>query len=143
MIKPNQFNSMLNWSHVAAAIFKALFAYVGFLTWGYETQEEITNNLPTQGFKATVNICLVIKALLSYPLPFYAAADILEQCLFRGKPETFFNSVRKPDDSYTPLGIGLKMALVSARFFLRAIVRNRPSRRRTKFPTDVHGALRL
>lgn len=114
MIKPNQFKTMLNWSHAAAAVFKALFAYVGFLTWGLDTAEEITNNLPTQGFKATVNIVLVIKALLSYPLPFYAASDTLEHSLFRGKPETLFPSCHNPDGSYKRWGTGLKMGLVSS-----------------------------
>ncbi|XP_055342176.1 vesicular inhibitory amino acid transporter-like [Paramacrobiotus metropolitanus] len=112
MTKPNRFNAMLNWSHLAAAVFKALFAYVGFLTWGLDTQEEITNNLPTQGFKAIVNLCLVIKALLSYPLPFYAACDTLEHCLFRGKPDTPFPSCRNPDGSYKKWGIGFKMGIV-------------------------------
>ncbi len=32
-------------SHVAAAIFKALFGYVGFLTFMEDTREEVVNNL--------------------------------------------------------------------------------------------------
>ena len=32
MLDKSKFHCMLNWSHVAAAIFKALFGYVGFLT---------------------------------------------------------------------------------------------------------------
>ncbi len=65
---------------------QALFAYIGFLTFGDETQEVITNNLPTRGFKMMVNLTLVIKALLSYPLPYYAASSLLESAFFRGKP---------------------------------------------------------
>ena len=122
MAKPDRFNNMLNWSHIAAAIFKALFAYVGFLTWGYETEEEITNNLPTQGFKATVNIILVIKALLSYPLPFFAAADTLEHSLFRNKPETPFPSFRNPDGSHKPWGIVLKMGLVFSTLIMSIVI---------------------
>ena len=56
------------------------------MTFGEETQEVITNNLPTKGFKIIVNLSLVIKALLSYPLPYYAAASLLESAYFRGKP---------------------------------------------------------
>ncbi|RWS06257.1 vesicular inhibitory amino acid transporter-like protein [Dinothrombium tinctorium] len=82
----SRFHCMLDWSHISAAAFKALFAYVGFLTFGDATQEVITNNLPTRGFKMIVNLTLVAKALLSYPLPFYAAAALLESAFFRGKP---------------------------------------------------------
>ena len=32
MLDKSKFHCMLNWSHIAAAIFKALFGYVGFLT---------------------------------------------------------------------------------------------------------------
>ena len=61
MQEPKRFECMLNWSHIAAAIFKSLFGYVGFLTWTGNTQEVITNNLPTQGFKGLVNFILVVK----------------------------------------------------------------------------------
>ncbi|CAG2102170.1 unnamed protein product [Medioppia subpectinata] len=82
----SRFDCMLDWSHIAAAAFKGLFAYIGFMTFGDETQEVITNNLPTMGFKHIVNLSLVIKALLSYPLPYYAAAGLIESAFFRGKP---------------------------------------------------------
>ena len=32
MLDKSKFHCMLNWSHIAAAVFKALFGYVGFLT---------------------------------------------------------------------------------------------------------------
>ena len=78
MRQPDQFNKMLDYSHIAAAVFKALFALVGFLTFGADTDQEITNNLPTAGFKALVNLVLVCKALLSYPLPFFAAMELID-----------------------------------------------------------------
>ena len=86
MKEPEKFDDMLDWSHIAAAICKFVFAYVGFLTFGDATQEVITNNLPTRGFKALVNLTLVVKALLSYPLPYYAAAHLLEISFFKRKP---------------------------------------------------------
>ena len=67
-------------------LLQGLFAYIGFLTFGEETQEVITNNLPTRGFKTIVNLTLVIKALLSYPLPYFAATQLLESAFFRSKP---------------------------------------------------------
>ena len=32
MLDRSKFHCMLNWSHIAAAVFKALFGYVGFVT---------------------------------------------------------------------------------------------------------------
>lgn len=78
MRHPERFNSMLNWSHIAAGFFKALFALVGFLTFGSQTEKEISLNLPTDFFRGSINLILVAKALLSYPLPFFAAIEQLE-----------------------------------------------------------------
>ncbi|CAF1131275.1 unnamed protein product [Adineta ricciae] len=74
---PSQFNAMLSLSHIIAAIFKTGFALIGFLTWQDETSEVITNNLPTQELRLMINLTLAIKALLSYPLPFFAACELI------------------------------------------------------------------
>ena len=92
MIDKSKFHCMLNWSHIAAAIFKALFGYVGFVTFQEDTQEEVVNNLDA-GLKTVVNLILVVKALLSYPLPYYAACELVEKELFMGKPETVFPTI--------------------------------------------------
>ncbi|KAM6915454.1 vesicular inhibitory amino acid transporter-like [Xenentodon cancila] len=78
-----QFNAMLKWTHAAACIMKTLFSLVAVLTWGIETREVVTDNLPSN-LRPAVNLCLLAKALLSYPLPFYAAAEILQTYLPRG-----------------------------------------------------------
>uniref|UniRef100_A0A3Q1BGC5 Vesicular inhibitory amino acid transporter n=1 Tax=Amphiprion ocellaris TaxID=80972 RepID=A0A3Q1BGC5_AMPOC len=77
-----QFNSMLGWTHGAACIMKTMFSLLAVLTWGTETSEVITDNLPSD-LRPLVNLCLLAKALLSYPLPFYSAAEILQTCVFR------------------------------------------------------------
>ena len=61
---------------------QALFGYLGFLTWQEDTQEVIVNNIEGL-FKIAVNLILVAKALLSYPLPFFAACDLLEKEMFQ------------------------------------------------------------
>ena len=66
MVDRSSFCIMLDWTHLAAAVFKVGFSYIGFLTFGDVTQEVITNNLPDQALKTVVNLCLVAKALLSY-----------------------------------------------------------------------------
>ena len=78
MQDPAQFNNMLDWSHIAAAAFKSGFGYLAFLTWQKSTLQVITNNLPTV-WKSIVNIVLVLKAILSFPLPYYAAVELLER----------------------------------------------------------------
>uniref|UniRef100_A0A8C3GB22 Vesicular inhibitory amino acid transporter n=1 Tax=Cyclopterus lumpus TaxID=8103 RepID=A0A8C3GB22_CYCLU len=75
-----QFNAMLGWTHGAACIMKTLFSLLAVLTWGTETSEVITDNLPSD-LRPLVNLSLLAKALLSYPLPFYSAAEILQTCL--------------------------------------------------------------
>uniref|UniRef100_A0A665USQ7 Vesicular inhibitory amino acid transporter n=1 Tax=Echeneis naucrates TaxID=173247 RepID=A0A665USQ7_ECHNA len=67
-----QFDAMLGWTHAAACIMKTMFALLAVLTWGAETSEVITDNLPSD-LRPLINLCLLAKALLSFPLPFYSA----------------------------------------------------------------------
>ncbi|XP_030638764.1 vesicular inhibitory amino acid transporter [Chanos chanos] len=71
------FSNMMSWTHSLACILKTIFSVLAFLTWGEDTKEVITDNLPS-GLRLVVNLCLLAKALLSYPLPFYAAAEVLQ-----------------------------------------------------------------
>uniref|UniRef100_A0A671XK14 Vesicular inhibitory amino acid transporter n=1 Tax=Sparus aurata TaxID=8175 RepID=A0A671XK14_SPAAU len=79
-----QFNAMLGWTHGAACIMKTMFSLLAVLTWGTGISEVITDNLPSD-LRPLVNLCLLAKALLSYPLPFYSAAEILQTCLLGGE----------------------------------------------------------
>ncbi|KAG8185198.1 hypothetical protein JTE90_025870 [Oedothorax gibbosus] len=108
----SKFHCMLDWSHIAAAAFKAGFAWMAFLTFGEETQEVITNNLPTKGFKVIVNLILVVKALLSYPLPYFAAANLIEAALFQGQPKTKFPSCLAQDGELRIWAVALRVLLV-------------------------------
>nr|XP_039265571.1 vesicular inhibitory amino acid transporter-like [Styela clava] len=77
------FNKMLYWSYGASCGSKFIFALFCFLTWSHETKEVITDNLP-HGLRVIISIVLVIKALLSYPLPYYASVETFEQSIFTG-----------------------------------------------------------
>ncbi|KAH7731633.1 vesicular GABA transporter [Aphelenchoides avenae] len=90
-INPKEFKWMLSQSHIAAAAFKAIFGLIGFLTFAELTQKEISNSLPNQFFKVVVNLVLVVKALLSYQLPFYAMVQLLTDNFFRGVEFTLFS----------------------------------------------------
>lgn len=113
MEDPSKFQWMLDWSHVWAAIFKSLFGYICFLTFQNDTQQVITNNLHSAGFKGLVNICLVAKALLSYPLPYYAACELLERAFFKGKPKTVFPSIWELDGELKVWGLAWRVGVVS------------------------------
>ncbi|XP_048361484.1 vesicular inhibitory amino acid transporter-like [Sphaerodactylus townsendi] len=80
MRNPAECRSMLNWTHVLACVLKTSFALTAFLTWGEKTKEVITDNLPS-ALQTLVNLCLLAKALLSYPLPFFAVTEILHACV--------------------------------------------------------------
>jgi len=94
--------------------FKVGFSYIGFVTFGDDTQEVITNNLPNQALKTVVNLCLVAKALLSYPLPYFAAVELFEAAMFRGRPETVFPScyATSPGNSLRWWAIVLRLVVV-------------------------------
>jgi solute carrier family 32 (vesicular inhibitory amino acid transporter) len=82
---------MLSRSHIVAAAFKAIFGLIGYLTFAEFTQKEISNSLPNQFFKIVMNFILVIKALLSYPLPYYATVKLITENFFRGVKFTIFS----------------------------------------------------
>ncbi|KAL4237158.1 hypothetical protein ACF0H5_005538 [Mactra antiquata] len=113
-----KFSCMMHVTHAAAAAFKAIFSYIGFLTWGISTQEVITNNLPTQTFKIIVNVILVAKALLSYPLPYYAAVDLIETSVFRGKGVSMVPSCLNENKELKIWAVGLRFGLVLITMFL-------------------------
>ncbi|KAL8601042.1 hypothetical protein ACOMHN_030699 [Nucella lapillus] len=115
MADRGKFSRMMRWTHVAAAIFKASFSYIGFLTWGRDTQEVVTSNLPHPVFKTAVNLILVTKALLSYPLPFFAAVDLLQTAFFQSRRAEGSGGVSRCVDSsgrLTVWAVGLRLLLV-------------------------------
>ncbi|XP_062852845.1 vesicular inhibitory amino acid transporter [Trichomycterus rosablanca] len=111
MQKPSEFHCMMNWTHIAACILKGLFALVAYLTWADETKEVITDNLPS-GIRAVVNIFLVAKALLSYPLPFFAAVEVLEKTFFQDEGRAFFPNCYGGDGRLKSWGLSLRCGLV-------------------------------
>ena len=77
-----------------------------------DTSEEVVNNLP-EGLKTIVNLILVVKALLSYPLPYYAACELLEKELFMGKPDTRFPTIWSLDGELKVWGLGMVLYKIS------------------------------
>ncbi|XP_005183320.1 vesicular inhibitory amino acid transporter-like isoform X1 [Musca domestica] len=122
MIDRSKFNWMLDWSHIAAAAFKAGFGYICFLTFQNDTQQVITNNLHSQGFKGLVNFFLVIKAILSYPLPYYAACELLERNFFRGPPKTKFPTIWHLDGELKVWGLGFRVGVIVSTIMMACFI---------------------
>ncbi|KAJ7341921.1 hypothetical protein JRQ81_007874 [Phrynocephalus forsythii] len=102
MQNPGECNSMLNWTHFLACVFKTALALTAFLTWGEETKEIITDNLPAF-LQTLVNLCLLAKVLLSYPLPFFAVTEILH---------TYFSPSQKTNCNSPWIPVVLKSSLL-------------------------------
>lgn len=83
------------------------------MTFGLATKEVITNNLPNHAMKIIVNFFLVAKALLSYPLPYFAAADLIEEALFKGKPKTVGPTCFDTNGSLKLWALTLRILLVA------------------------------
>lgn len=122
LVDRTKFAAMMHWTHLAAAIFKAAFSYIGFVTFGTETKEVITNNLPNQTMKVIVNVFLVAKALLSYPLPYFATADLLESKFFRGRPDTTFPPCFDVAGTLKIWALLLRLSLVVVTMLLAIVV---------------------
>lgn len=76
------------------------------------TMEVITNNLQSDSLKFIVNLILVCKAMLSYPLPYFASVELLETALFRGKPSTVFPGCMDDKRRLKWWGLSLRLGLV-------------------------------
>lgn len=72
----------------------------------------VTNNLPSLTLKLIVNIILVCKAMLSYPLPYYASVELLEAAFFKGKPHTCCPPCLDEQHVLRWWGLSLRLGLV-------------------------------
>ena len=52
------------------------------------------------------------KAILSYPLPYYAACELLERALFRGKPKTLFPTIWTLDRELKVWGLAWRVGVI-------------------------------
>ncbi|XP_076872713.1 vesicular inhibitory amino acid transporter [Brachyhypopomus gauderio] len=76
MAERKDFGAMMDCTHMLAGMLKTAFSLLALLTWGSNTKEVVSDNLPAS-LRVMVNLCLLAKALLSYPLPFYTATQLL------------------------------------------------------------------
>nr|XP_029131789.1 vesicular inhibitory amino acid transporter-like [Labrus bergylta] len=114
-----KFNTMLGWTHGAACIMKTMFSVLAVLTWGTQTSEVITDNLPSD-LRPLINLCLLAKALLSYPLPFYSAAEILQTCLLGD--DVIFSYSKHGGRRMSHLALLIRGALLMTSYLLALLV---------------------
>ncbi|KAI3382383.1 hypothetical protein SNEBB_001759 [Seison nebaliae] len=108
----HNFRRMLKWSHIAAGSMKTVFAIVGYLTWGMQTQEVIVNNIPSASMRRCLNVTLVFKAMFSFALPFYAAVELLEGILFVDRSFSIFPSCYDEEHRFKLWAIILRVLLI-------------------------------
>ncbi|XP_030202013.1 vesicular inhibitory amino acid transporter-like [Gadus morhua] len=116
-----QFPTMLGHTHAAACVLKTAFSLLAVLTWGRDTSEVITDNLPAN-LRPFVNLGLVAKALLSYPLPFYSAAQILQTCFLRGTAASASPQARRGPPAGSRLGLLVRGGLLGTSYLLALLV---------------------
>ncbi|CAL8316364.1 unnamed protein product [Boreogadus saida] len=116
-----QFPAMLGHTHAAACVLKTAFSLLAVLTWGRDTSEVITDNLPAN-LRPFVNLGLVAKALLSYPLPFYSAAQILQTCFLRGTAASASPQARRGPPARSRLGLLVRGGLLGTSYLLALLV---------------------
>ncbi|KAJ8924408.1 hypothetical protein NQ315_007204 [Exocentrus adspersus] len=104
MEDPSKFQWMLDWSHVWAAVFKAGFGYVCFLTFQNDTQQVITNNLPSAGFKGLR--FLVIPCLIT------RRANCWKGLFLEGNQKTPFPSIWALDGELKVWGLAWRVGVV-------------------------------
>ena len=82
MQHPSKFNSVMDVTYVAVTFVKVFFGFTGYLTFTYDTDQVITNNLPEGPLHMAVNMLVLSLAVTSYTIPVYTVFDILENIPF-------------------------------------------------------------
>jgi vesicular inhibitory amino acid transporter len=124
LIDRSKYKPMVKWTHASAIISKLVFCLLTVFTYGDRTRSIITNNLPKPIFRITVNVFIVFKVLLTYPLYYFSAIDLIETTFFQQKPETIFPSCYTDDfpRALHPWAIGARLGLVGATLVLALFI---------------------
>ena len=107
MTDRSNFRKMLSWSYVSSGFVKVVLSLVCFLTWAGQTKEVVTDNLPPS-VRPLINCLLAIKALLSYPLPYFVAMELIEDWIcacFGGSSKYLKRSKKSSDEDYETISI--------------------------------------
>ena len=107
MTDRSSFRNMLSWSYISSGVVKVILSLVCFLTWAGQTKEVVTDNLPSN-VRPLINCLLAIKAILSYPLPYFVAIELIEDWIctsFVGSSKYLKNNKGMSDEDYETISI--------------------------------------
>ena len=82
MRSPERVGTVMNLGYTAMTVLKIGTGVVAFLTFGKETSQVVTLNLPSGVLLTLVNVVVILLALSSYTLPMFTAFEILEKDSF-------------------------------------------------------------
>ena len=108
MEKPEEFNSIMNYSFFASAVTKLIYGFIAVLTFKGQTQQEISENLPRGALQNTANALLGFNGLFSYALPLLTLITIIHKAQISCIPPCF------PDEKH-PLSIKERIMIYSLR----------------------------
>ncbi|PFX17200.1 Vesicular inhibitory amino acid transporter [Stylophora pistillata] len=108
MEKPEEFNSIMNYSFFASAVTKLIYGFIAVLTFRGQTQQEISENLPPGALQNTANALLGLNGMFSYALPLLTLITIIHKAQLSYIPPCF------PDEKH-PLTIKERAMIYSLR----------------------------
>ena len=86
MEKPEEFNSIMNYSFLASALTKLAYGFIAVLTFKDNTPQEISENLPAGILRNTANSLLGLNGMFSYSLPLFTLVTIVHKAQFQFMP---------------------------------------------------------
>eukprot|EP00566_Odontella_aurita_P015415 CAMPEP_0113598632 /NCGR_PEP_ID=MMETSP0015_2-20120614/41701_1 /TAXON_ID=2838 /ORGANISM="Odontella" /LENGTH=349 /DNA_ID=CAMNT_0000506683 /DNA_START=47 /DNA_END=1094 /DNA_ORIENTATION=+ /assembly_acc=CAM_ASM_000160 len=81
MMRPEEFEDVLNVTFLACAVISAGFGILGYLFFGEETEQIVILNVEGSFFVSAVKILLCIDLLLTYPVVMRPSIEIVEKSL--------------------------------------------------------------
>lgn len=108
MEKPEEFNSIMNYSFLASALTKLTYGFIAVLTFKDNTQQEISENLPAGALQNTANSLLGLNGMFSYALPLFTLVTIVHKAQFSCLPPCI------PDEKH-PLTVKERAMIYSLR----------------------------
>ena len=108
MERPEEFNSVMNYSFVGSALIKLVYGFIAVLTFKSQTQQEISENLPAGALQNTANSLLGLNGMFSYALPLFTLITIVHKAQITCIPSCF------PDEKH-PLTAKERVMIYSLR----------------------------
>lgn len=114
MKTPEKFPTTLNYSFIAMTAVNVIVGLVAAVTFYPDTDEVITNNLPSGLFRQVVNAMAAILAFTSYTLPMFTSFDIIENSNLPCIPVGFSDNIYRIPVQTIRIGLIVSTILMAA-----------------------------